>query len=108
VLKELPIMGKVLFAVRLLRDVDLRLRKQIGRKGELVTLVILSLNTIDLMTVPVLELSSDLQDLAVTTVKLPATLHARLKQIAGKRQSSMNALINSAIWAYTAKGTKKD
>ncbi len=41
-----------------------------------------------------------MQDLAATTVKIPLSLHAKLKQIAGQRKSSMNALVNSAVWAY--------
>jgi predicted transcriptional regulator len=69
-------------------------------------LIVLILNTIDLKTVPVLELSSDIQELAATTVKLPEALHANLKRIASARRSSMNALMNSAIWAYTNKSEK--
>jgi hypothetical protein len=94
-------MGTVLFCLRLLLDVDARLRKHIDRRGELVTLIVLILNTIDLRSVPLLELGSDLEDLVATTVKLPAALHANLKRIASIRQSSMTALMNSAIWAYT-------
>jgi hypothetical protein len=100
-------MGTVLFCLRLLLDVDARLRKHIGRRGELVTLIVLILNTIDLRSVPLLEFGSDLEDLAATTVKLPAALHANLKRTASARQSSMNALINSAIWAYTKERPEK-
>jgi hypothetical protein len=100
-------MGTVLFCLRLLLDVDARLRKHIDRRGELVTLIVLILNTIDLSSVPVLELGSDLEDLVATTVKLPAALHANLKCIASARQSSMTALMNSAIWAYTEQRSDK-
>jgi hypothetical protein len=100
-------MGTVLFCLRLLLDVDARLRKHIGRRGELVTLIVLILNTIDLRSVPLLEFGSDLEDLVATTVKLPAALHANLKRIASARQSSMNALMNSAIWAYTKERPEK-
>jgi hypothetical protein len=100
-------MGTVLFCLRLLLDVDARLRKHIDRRGELVTLIVLILNTIDLRSVPVLELSSDLEDLVATTVKLPAALHANLKRISSARHSSMNALMNSAIWAYTEERSEK-
>jgi hypothetical protein len=100
-------MGTVLFCLRLLLDVDARLRKHIDRRGELVTLIVLILNTIDLRSVPLLELGSDLEDLVATTVKLPAALHANLKRIASTRQSSMNALMNSAIWAYTKERPEK-
>jgi hypothetical protein len=100
-------METVLFCLRLLLDVDARLRKHIGRRGELVTLIVLILNTIDLRSVPLLEFGSDLEDLVATTVKLPAALHANLKRIASARQSSMNALMNSAIWAYTQERPEK-
>ena len=100
-------MRTVLFGLRLLLDVDARLRKHIDRRGELVTLIVLILNTIDLRSVPVLELESDLEDLVATTVKLPAALHANLKCVASARQSSMNALMNSAIWAYTEERPEK-
>jgi hypothetical protein len=101
-------MDSVLFCLRLLLDVDSRLRKHLGRRGELVTLIVLILNTIDLKSVPVLELKSDLEELVTTTVKLPAALHTNLKRIANARNSSMNALMNSAIWAYTEEKPKKD
>jgi RNA polymerase sigma factor (sigma-70 family) len=97
----------VLVGLRLLLDIDARLRKHIGRRGELVTLIVLILNTIDMKTVPVLELRSDLKELVATTVKLPAALHASLKFVASSRQSSMNALVNSAIWVYTEERSKK-
>jgi hypothetical protein len=100
-------MGTVLFCLRLLLDVDVRLRKHLGRRGELVTLIVLILDTIDLKTVPIIELRSDLESLVATTVKLPAKLHANLKCVASSRQSSMNALMNSAIWAYTEEKSRK-
>jgi hypothetical protein len=97
----------VLFCYKLTLSVDFRLRRHLGRRGQLVTLIVLILNIIDLMTVPVLEFSSDLEELIATTVKLPAALHANLKRIASARQSSMNALMNSAIWAYTEERSEK-
>jgi hypothetical protein len=97
----------VLFCFKLTLSVDFRLRRHLGRRGQLVTLIVLILNIIDLMTVPVLEFSSDLEELIATTVKLPAALHANLKRIASARQSSMNALMNSAIWAYTEERSEK-
>jgi hypothetical protein len=98
----------VLVCFRLMSDVDSRLRKHLGRRGQLVTLILLILNEIDLQTVPVLELGSDLEELIATTVKLPVALHADLKRIANLRGSSMNALMNSAIWTYTEEMSKKD
>jgi hypothetical protein len=60
------------------------------------------------MTVPVLELGSNLEELIATTVKLPAVLHADLKRIARLSGSSMSAPMNSAIWSHTEKLSKKD
>jgi hypothetical protein len=98
----------VLFCFKLTSSVDSSLRKHIDRRGELVTLIVLILNTIDLKSVPVLELKSDLEDLVATTVKLPPSLHANLKHVASMRQSSMNALLNSAISAYTEEKSERD
>ena len=91
----------IAFRPRFKAEVDSKLRDHIYRRGELLKLIILILKTVDLTTVPLLEMGSDLQNLASTTVKLPAALHAKLKRIATKRKSSMNALVNSAVWAYT-------
>jgi hypothetical protein len=98
----------VLFCFKLTSAVDSRLRRHLSRRGQLVTLIVLILNTVDLMTVPVLELGLDLEELIATTVKLPAALHADLKRIARLRGSSMSALMNSAIWSYTEEMSKKD
>jgi hypothetical protein len=98
----------VLFCFKLASSVDSRLRRHLGRRGQLVTLIVLILHNVDLMTVPVFELGSDLEELIATTVKLPAALHADLKRIASLRGSSMNALMNSAIWSYTEEMSNKD
>ena len=101
-------MGTVLFCLRLLWNADAKLRKQLGRRGELVRLIVLILNTIDLNTIPVIELGADIDELVTTTVKLPANLHADLKRIASSRHKSMNALMNSAIWVYIAEKSGKE
>lgn len=88
--------------------VDAKLRDRIYRRGELVELIILILKTVDLKTIPLLEISSDLQALAQTTVQLPGALHAKLKKIAAKRDSSMNILVNSAVWVYTEEEDDKE
>jgi hypothetical protein len=98
----------VLFFLKLTSDVNSRLRRHLGRRGQLVTLIVLILKSIDLKTVPIREFGSDLEELIATTVKLPIALHADLKRIASLRGSSMNALMNSAIWTYTEEMSKKD
>jgi hypothetical protein len=90
----------VLFQPRFLAEVDQKLRNMIYRRGELVKLIVLMLKTVDLTTIPLLEISSEIQKLNPTTVKLPEAVHKKLKQVALKRNSTMNALLNSAIWAY--------
>ena len=89
------------FKTRFLASVDRELRTRTSRRGELLDLVLLVLKTVDLSTIPLLNVSSEKQVLAVTNVNLPSSLHARLKEVAEQRQSSMNALVNSAVWAYT-------
>jgi predicted transcriptional regulator len=98
----------VLFCFKLASAVDSRLRTHLGRRGQLVTLIVLILNTIDLMTVPILESRPHVEDLIATTVKLPPALHGDLKRIASLRGSSMTALMNSAVWSYTEEMSKKD
>ena len=89
------------YKTRIMADVDRKLRDRIFRRGELVTLIVLILRTVDLSTMPLLEIGSDIQDFAATTVKLPAALHKKLREVAARRHSSMNILMNSAIWFYT-------
>ena len=98
----------VLFRPRFKADVDAKIRDLIFRRGELIKLIVLILKTVDLSTVPILEMGDDLEKLATTTLKLPAALHAKLKRIAEKRGSSMNALVNSAVWAYKDKPPKDE
>jgi hypothetical protein len=98
----------VLFFFKITSDVYSRLRRHLGRRGQLATLIVLILNNIDLETVPVRELGSALEELVATTVKLPDVLHTELKRVACLRGCSMSVLMNSAIWAYTEEMSKKD
>ncbi|RRA50446.1 hypothetical protein [Acidipila sp. EB88] len=95
------------YKTRIMADVDRKLRDRISRRGELVKLIVLILRTVDLSTMPLLEISSDIQDLAATSVMLPAALHKKLREVAARRHSSMNVLMNSAIWFYTTDKTFK-
>jgi hypothetical protein len=85
--------GTILFHLRFPLEVHARLRKRLGRRGKLAALIIAILNTIDLTTVPVLKVDSN--------------RHANLGYVASLRQTSMNALMNSALWAYTEEKSKK-
>ncbi len=98
----------VLFRPRFLAEVDTKLRDMVYRRGELVKLIVLMLKTVDLATIPLLEISSEIQDLTATTIKLPEALHKKVKRIADKRHSTMNAVINSAVWAYSDSDSKED
>jgi hypothetical protein len=62
----------VLFRARLLSKVDKKLREMVYRRGELVTLIVFMINTVDLTKIPLLEISSEVEQLSATTVKLPA------------------------------------
>ena len=72
------------------------------RRGELVTFIVVMIKAVDLTKIPLLEISSEREELSATTVKLPEDTHRKLKQVAHQRNSTMNALLNSAIWAYEA------
>lgn len=85
---------------RFVAEADWELRERIYRRGELAKLVVLILKTVDLTTIPLLELGSDIRSLAQTTVELPLELHGWLRRVATKRGTSMNAIVNSAIVAY--------
>jgi hypothetical protein len=74
---------------------------RVFRRGELAQLILLILTSVDLTTIPLLELTSDIRRLAQTTVELPLDLHRRLKKIAEARKTSMNAIVNSAVVEYT-------
>ncbi|AXC15962.1 hypothetical protein ACPOL_6752 (plasmid) [Acidisarcina polymorpha] len=90
----------------MIAEADMQLRDRIRRYGELAELVVLILKSVDLTTIPVLELTSDIRSLAQTTIELPAALHRRLKQIAAARGTSMNAMVNSAVLEYGKKKKK--
>lgn len=98
----------ILFQPRFVEEADAKLRDAIYRRGELVDLICLILTTVDLATVPLMEFGADMQTFIATSVKLPSTLHAKLKRSAKLRHSSMNQLINSAVVAYTPSSDHKD
>jgi hypothetical protein len=104
--RTVKVVADILFHLRFSLEVDARLREPLGRRGKIAALIIVILNTIDLTTVPVLEVDSNRGELA-TTVKLPKDLDANLRHVASLRQTSMNPLMNSAIWVYTEEKSKK-
>jgi hypothetical protein len=86
---------------RFIAEADSGLRGRIRRYGELAQLMVLILTSVDLTTIPILELTSDIRNIAQTTVELPSALYRRLKEIAAARGTSMNAIVNSAVVEYT-------
>ena len=86
---------------RLIAEADSQLRDRVSRRGELAKQIVLILTSVDLTTIPLLELTSDIRRLAQTTVELPLDIHRRLKKIAQARKTSMNAIVNSAVVEYT-------
>ena len=86
---------------RFIAEADSGLRDRIRRYGELAQLMVLILTSVDLTTIPILELTSDIRNIAQTTVELPSSLYRRLKEIAAARGTSMNAIVNSAVVEYT-------
>jgi glutamate formiminotransferase len=89
---------------RLTSDVDARLRDRIQpRRGELGKFLILVLKNVNLKTIPLMEISSDLGEFVETTLNIPVSLYNELKRISTQRRASMNKLVNSAVIHYTGK-----
>ncbi|MBB5061205.1 hypothetical protein HDF16_005941 [Granulicella aggregans] len=94
------------YKARFGEDVDKKLRKLIWRRGELLNLVILILQTMDLRHIPLVDIDWATEKVLATTVKLPASIYKKLKATAEERGVSMNVLINSAVSAYKPEKAK--
>ena len=81
--------------LRLVPDVDARLRDFTNTRGKLSSLVLDILGTVDLTSVPLREKISG--QVESTSVWMPVELHQRISHAADTRGVSMNLLVNSAI-----------
>jgi predicted HicB family RNase H-like nuclease len=81
--------------LRLVPDVDARLRDFTNTRGKLASLVLDILGTVDLTSVPLREKISG--QVESTSVWVPVELHRKISHAADTRGVSMNLLVNSAI-----------
>ena len=87
-------------AVRLNQGVNDALRVLIRYRGDLSKMALQALETVDVARVALVR--SDEPMVADTTISMPFTLHQKLKQIAEKRRTSMNVVVNTALAHWLA------
>jgi hypothetical protein len=88
-------------AVRLSEGVNEALRSLIRYRGDLSTMALEALDTVELVRRPLV--SSTERMVRDTTISMPRKLHKRLKEIAEDRNTSMNILVNTALAHWLAK-----
>lgn len=88
-------------AIRLNEGINEALRSLIRYRGDLSTMALEAINTVDL-TRAVLVSAED-RMVRDTTITMPRILHKKLKKIADDRDSSMNILVNTALAHWLAK-----
>jgi hypothetical protein len=87
--------------IRLLPGINEHLRGEMRYRGDLSTMIMEAIGTVDLKTVRLVDLSTDTH-IATTTVALPKPIHADLKAISKTRNTSMNVLVNTAVAYWLA------
>ena len=90
--------------IRLLPGINEHLRGELRYRGDLSTMILEAISTVDLKAVRLVDLSTETH-IPTTTVALPKPIHADLKVISKTRNTSMNVLVNTAV-AYWLAGKK--
>jgi hypothetical protein len=88
-------------AIRLNEGINEALRTLIRYRGDLSTMALDALDTVDLTRVGLV--SAEERMVRDTTISMPRLLHKKLKKIADERDSSMNILVNTALAHWLAK-----
>jgi hypothetical protein len=87
--------------IRLLPGINEHLRGEMRYRGDLSTMIIEAISTVDLKAVRLVDLSTETH-IPTTTVALPKPIHAGLKSISKTRHTSMNVLVNTAVAYWLA------
>ena len=87
--------------IRLLPGISEHLRREMRFRGDLSSMIIDAINSVDLRSVRLVELVSDTR-LSTTTIALPPPLHAQIKAVAKSRNASMNEIVNTAVAHWLA------
>ena len=88
-------------AIRLNEGINDALRALIRYRGDLSTMALEALDTVDLTRAALV--SAEERMVRDTTITMPWVLHKKLKKIADDRDSSMNILVNTALAHWLAK-----
>ena len=88
-------------AVRLNEGVNDALRNLIRYRGDLSTMALEALTTVDLATAGLVSVEEKM--VRDTTISMPLTLHRKLKKVADDRDTSMNIVVNTALAHWLAK-----
>jgi hypothetical protein len=87
--------------IRLLPLIDEHLRSVMRYRGDLTTMIIEAINSVELQSVQLVELAGE-SPLRTTTIGLPQSLHKDLKAVAKVRNASMNIMVNTALAHWLA------
>ena len=87
--------------IRLLPGLDEPLRAEMRYRGDLQSMILEAIRSVDLGRVRLVDLAVDTR-LDTTTIGLPAAVHAHLKNLAKTRNTSMNVMINTAVAHWLA------
>jgi hypothetical protein len=87
--------------IRLLPGLDEHLRAEMRYRGDLQSMIMEAINSVDLENVRLVELVSETR-MSTTMVSLPLAAHTNLKDLAKARNTSMNVMVNTAIAHWLA------
>jgi hypothetical protein len=95
--------------VRLLPDLNDKLRRRLLYRGDLSSTVAEAINAVeDLEVVPLVNMGRVGEVDRTTTITLPTKTRAKLQKAAVKRGCTMNALVNTAVALWLKKGSGGD
>ena len=87
--------------IRLLPGLNEHLRAEMRYRGDLQSMILEAINSVDLESVRLVELASETR-MSTTMIGLPATIHTHLKNLAKARNASMNVMVNTAVAHWLA------
>ena len=87
--------------IRLLPGLNDHLRAEMRYRGDLQSMILEAVNSVDLESVRLVELISETR-MSTTMVGVPPLIHKHLKDLAKARNTSMNVMVNTAIAHWLA------
>ena len=84
--------------VRLLDEIDEPLRLKVRYQGEFAAKMIEAIEQVDLKSIPLVKIREP--KVRNTTIRVSEALFLRLTEVAKVRETSVNALINSAVSSW--------